>query len=73
VLRDALFLTEPPHGQPTALLRSYAFPPLIVLGDRLLIDNKFGHETTMQLCRVFEKRGSSDAYDKIIYNWLSAA
>src|SRR5579864_4144448 len=62
MLRDALFLTEPPYGQPAALLRRDAFAPLIVFGDPLLVHNTFGHETTMQLCRTFGKRGSSAAY-----------
>jgi hypothetical protein len=56
MLRDALFLTEPPYGQPAALLRSNAFAPLIVFGDRLLIDNSFGHKTAMQPSRTFGKR-----------------
>jgi len=36
MIRDALFLTGPPNGQPAALLRSDALAPLIVFGDWLV-------------------------------------
>src|SRR6202161_3674559 len=67
MFRNALFLTESPYGQPAALLRGDAFAPLIVFGDRLLVDNSFGHETNMQPRRTFGKRGSSDAYKQSRY------
>ena len=55
--------TAPNSASTTAicLLRD-PLSPLIALCRRPLLDDAFGHETTMQRCPAVGKRGSSDAY-----------
>jgi hypothetical protein len=63
VLRYTPFFAELSHGHPAASVVRDQLTPLVVLGDSVLIDDGFGHMTTIQPGQTFGKSGSSDAYD----------